>query len=144
MNARKSHRISRGSILVLILAALILLLLFLGHGMCGLGKGEGDGDGKGDDEATATEATPQQAAEIPDRGDEPTRADARAAACRLRIESDGSIRAGDTTVELAAAVSHCAGASEAVITSAGDAPFGALQDLRAALEKSGLLVRTDR
>jgi hypothetical protein len=144
MNARKNRRVSRGAILVLILAALILLLLFLGHGMCGLGKGEGDGDGNGGDQTTAPEATPQRAAGVPDRDDEPTAADARAAACRLRIESDGTIHAGDQAVELDAAVAHCAGAGEAIVTAAGDAPFGALQDLRAALEKAGLRVRTDR
>ena len=126
--SKHNRRVSRGTILIAILAALILGGLGLGWARCGMGQGQGDGAGEG----------PKTAADIPR---ESTAADAGPPTCSLRVASDGTISAGADQVTLDQAVARCKGAAVATVRAAGNAPFGAVQDLRKALEEAGIAVR---
>lgn len=127
--SKNNRRVSRGTIIILILAALLLGGLGLGWARCGLGQG-GSGDSRGEG--------PKAAADIPP---DPASADASPPTCALQVASDGAIMAGGDKLTLAGAVARCEGAAVATVRPAGNAPFGAVQDLRKALEDAGITVR---
>ena len=123
MTEKRRTGFGRGSLAVILLAAAILLLLYLGWSRFGLGRQQSD-------------SAPQSIAEQPSPA-----TDAAPRPCLLRIESDGRVVAGDRTLAGNELARHCRGAHEVVLDVAGDAPFGAVQDVRRTLEEANLLVR---
>ena len=126
---KSKRRISGGTILIILIALAILIGLGIGWAQCGLGRGDGDSEG-----------TAQTAAELPDEA--PPAADARPPLCRLTVASDGAIfDEARKKLTVQAAVARCREGTAAILEVAGNAPYGAVDDLRKALEEAGLEVR---
>ncbi len=126
----RRKRLNKGSLLIILIALAILIGLGVGWAECGLGRGDGE-SGDGDD------TRPRGAAQLP------AASDAAPAPCALRVASDGAITvaADGAPVSVPDAVAACRGALSVTLDVAGDAPFGAVDDLRKALEDADLDVR---
>ena len=131
-----------GLLLVLVLLGALLLYFRCGDGL-GLGLGLWPGEG-GDDRASDPDRSTPEASEVSD----PAAGELRPAVggeipparrCQLRLDGAGLSVDGESTDTLGA-VARCrsAGAADLVVT--GDAVYGQLESLRAALEGAGVPV----
>lgn len=128
--ANNKRRVSLGTILIILLALAILLGLGIGWARCGLGQGDEDDKG----------GQVRPAADVP--AETVATSDAAPPSCILSVASDGAILADDgVKLSVDEAVARCRGGRTATLQVAGNAPFGAVDDLRKALEAAGLEVR---
>lgn len=104
------------------IVALALSLGWCGRGWFGAGDGAAEDDGAATPPATATET------------EEPT-----ASRCRLRVDARGVFLDGER-VAVSDAVDACAALGEADLVVTGDAVYGTVQSLEAALTEAGVRV----
>ncbi len=131
MSRRRQQRSTGGRLVIwaFVLALLVAALMYLRCGE-GLGFGPGGGD-DGDDESKKGEATKDEVR--PAVGGEPARR------CQLRVDADG-VTIDGKKAEVAAAVASCKTAGGAELTATGDAQYGTVEELKAALERDGVPV----
>ena len=126
MKRQQQRRTSKGAVAVGGLAAIILALLYFGWSELGIGRPGTSGDRDDGSEApVGVESSDPQSTQV----------------CRVRVESNGSVRLAGRSVTSDEVIAGCREAGEVVLDVAGDAPYGAVADLRAALESAGLTVR---
>lgn len=116
-------------VLVAGLIAAAILYLRCGDGF-GFGRGDGEGSGARKDDSERT-----------DRPATPTGAVGSAARCQLRLDVAGlHLGGGKATVTTEEAVRACKEAGGAELVATGDAVFGELERVRAALDAAGVSV----
>lgn len=128
--SRRRQRSTGGRLVIwaFVLGLLVAALMYL---RCGEGFGFGPGGGDdGDDRSKKGEADRDEVR--PAVGGEPARR------CQLRVDADGVTIDGKKT-EIDAAVAACKAAG-AELTATGDAKYGTVEELKAALDREGVPV----
>lgn len=125
MSRRRQQRSTGGRLVIwaFVLGLLVAAMMYL---RCGEGFGFGPGGGDSDD-GKKGEATRDQIS--PAVGGEPARR------CQLRLDANGVTLDGKPA-EIDAAVAACKTAGGAELVTTGDALHGAVEELKAALERA--------
>jgi hypothetical protein len=131
MSRRRQQRSTGGRLVIwaFVLGLLVAALMYL---RCGEGFGFGPGGGDdGDDKSDKDEATRDEVR--PAVGGEPARR------CQLRVDAEG-VTIDGKKAEVDAAVAACKTAGGAELTATGDAKYGTVEELKAALERESVPV----
>ncbi len=128
--SRRGKRSTGGRLVIwaFVLGLLVAAMMYL---RCGEGFGFGPGGGEdGDDESEKGEAKSELSPAV---GGEP------AERCRLRVDSEG-VKIDGKALEVDEAVAACKKTGGAELTATGDAKYGTVEELKAALDREGVPV----